>query len=591
MMKDGMKKEIQRLLLRTAFYGAIIVVGVVVGWVAALGMSSKAEASSCYSGSLMAYVDSRIPTAKTDRWERIKAALLEQPGAMPLAEAEAILENRKRQRLFLEYMDEVVAAIKCLAAEPEIDTQVVVVDPPDVGGGAEDPGSGTAPTWPGPQPQEDAQDQSPVDNTSLRTYFHIEPLASTSNDYRINEDDHWEADLILHYESNQDLPDDPLALSGIAFCINQDLWGGPDYWHNGPITLPGFTQVADKTALPTILPQHGLWRCTDGLDVEPNTNVIDDNGDGDTTVEVVYRAKVRTRDNNVVEDDFRVTDLQFRVLDTFSGSTIWRTETEGKVDRDSWWRMNRDEVAWPDYPHTEFALGDGSSWNLMRRDDTTCGEVANSRWTDRADVSTGTYVQDLVRANDETLWLLDHCFPTVQVPKIPPTPPNTQPTTHDDTSLPIIEEDDVSYVKLHKVNGKWTVSLSKSVMVTDGTGWDSTSHGLNMNLGSLDLQARNILIPAENGIVKDKDFLLDDLVVMDSNNPPPTGIETFAEQCGKSKIVGGLGGAFHLNTSATNYVVNEPLISLPIDTLSNSLRHYKRSLRLELPPRGSNLCN
>ena len=346
-------------------------------------------------------------------------------------------------------MDEVVAAIKCLAAEPEIDTQVVVVDPPDVGGGAEDPGSGTAPTWPGPQPQEDAQDQSPVDNTSLRTYFHIEPLASTSNEYRINEDDHWEADLILHYESNQDLPDDPLALSGIAFCINQNLWGGPDYWHNGPITLPGFTQVADKTALPTILPQHGLWRCTDGLDVEPNTNVIDDNGDGDTTVEVVYRAKVRTRDNNVVEDDFRVTDLQFRVLDTFSGSTIWRTETEDKVDRDSWWRMNRDEEAWPS--RNGWCLGDGSSWTW--KVGPTCGFVRDSRWLDRApsigaSCNAGKSDADyLVRANaTEEQWLPDHCFPTVQVPKIPPTPPNTQPTTHDDTSLPIIEEDDVSWV-------------------------------------------------------------------------------------------------------------------------------------------------
>ena len=567
-----MKKAITAM-----YYGSALVVG----FLLAVVLSSKAEANSCYSDSLMAYVDSRIPSGNQTerRWERIKNALLERDDAYPLADAERVLANRKARGFNLEHMDEVVEALKCLASQPEPEPEPeVVIVPPE-------------PEAP-PQP---LQDETPMpqqaDYTSLRTYFHVEPLASTSNEYRINEDDHWEAELILHYESNQDLPDDPLALSGIAFCINQDLWGGPDYWHNGPITLPGFTQVADKTALPTILPQHGLWRCTDGLSTEPNTTIIDDNGDGDTTVEVVYRAKVRTRDNNVVEDDFHVSDLQFRVLDTFSGSTIWRTETEGKVDRDSWWRMNRDEVAWPDYPHTEFALGDGSSWNLMRRDDTTCGEVANSRWTDRADVSTGTYVQDLVRANDETLWLLDHCFPTVQVPKIPPTPPNTQPTTHDDTSLPIIEEDDVSYVKLHKVNGKWTVSLSKPVMVTDGTGWDSTSHGLTMNLASLILSARNILIPAENGIVKDKDFLLNDLVVVDIRNPPPTGIETFAEQCGKSKIVGGLGGAFHLNTSADNYVLNAPMVSLPINELPSSLRHYKRSLRLELPPRGSNLCN
>ena len=497
-MKDGMKKEIQRLLLRTAFYGAIIVVGVVVGWIAAFGMSSKAEASSCYSDSLMAYVDSRIPSGNQTerRWERIKAALLEQDGAMGLEEAENILANRKRQRLFLEHMDEVVAAIKCLAAQPEPEPEPeVVIVPPE-------------PEAP-PQPLQDEGTPMPqqADYTSMRAYFHVEPLAST-NEYRINEDDHWEADLILHYESNQDLPDDPLALSGIAFCINQDLWGGPDYWHNGPITLPGFTQVADKTALPTILPQHGLWRCTDGLSTEPNTTILDDNGDGDTTVEVVYRAKVRTRDNNVVEDDFRVTDLQFRVLDTFSGSTIWRTETEGKVDRDSWWRMNRDKVAWPDYPHTEFALGDGSSWNLRKRDDTTCGEVAKSRWTDRADVSTGTYVQDLVRANDETLWVLDHCFPTVQVPKIPPTPPNTQPTTHDDTSLPIIEEDDVSYLNVRKRSGKWLYSASKSIVqeeVRDGcTDWAQQKDYVYLTLKTK-LGSDYIELPA--GDVQDYDIL------------------------------------------------------------------------------------
>ena len=513
------------------------------------------------------------------RWEKIKAALLEQDGGITLERAEEILANRKARGFGLEHMDEVVAALKCLAAQPDPEPEVVIVPPQP-----EDPSR--SPVNSDPMPQQ-------VDNTSLRTYFHVEPLASTSNEYRINEDDRWESELILHYKSNQDLPDDPLALSGIAFCINQDIWGGPDHWHNGPITLPGFTEVADKTALPTILPQHGLWRCTDGLSVEPNTTILDDNGDGDTNVEVVYRAKVRTRDNNVVEDDFRVTDLQFRVLDTFSGSTIWRTETEDKVDRDSWWRMDRDAEAFPG-THGTYCLGTGSAWE--RFTPLRCGDQVASKYLDRAPLVGGncdkSHSDYTVRADvSEAEWMPDRCFPTKQVPKIPPTPPNTQPTTHDDTSLPIIEEDDVSYIKLHKVNGKWTVSLSKPVMVTDGTGWENTSHGLAMNLGSVILTARNILIPAENGIVKDKDYTLNDLVVVDSSNPPPTGIETFAEQCGKSKIHGGLGGAFHLNTSATNYVVNEPLVSLPISELPSSLRHYKRSLRLELPSHGADLCN
>ena len=539
-------------------------------WVAALMVAVAtwtAQAADCYSDGLMAYVDSRIPSGNQTerRWERIKAALLEQDGGMELAEAERILEARRSRGLFLEHMDEVVEAIKCL---DEPDEEVIVPPEPEE---PEDP----------PQPlQGDPDTPAPqtADNTSMRAYFHDDGPTHTltAGEYRINEDDNWESELILHYESNQDLPDDPLALSGMAFCINQDIWGGPDYWNNGPITLSGFTQVSDKLRLPTISPEHGLWRCTDSLSVEPNTTIVDNNGDGNTTVEVVYRAKVRTRDNNVVEDDFKVTDLEFRVLDTFSGSTIWRTETDPVADR-SWWRMLDNEVAWPDYPHTEFALGDGSSWNLMKRDDTTCGEVANSRWTDRADVSTGTYVQDLVRANDETLWVLDHCFPTVQVPKIPPTPPNTQPTDHDDTSLPIIEEDDVSWIKLHKANGKWTVSVYKPVMVTDGDAWWNTSEGLAFSIVSTNGKAnRTYLIPATDGIVADKDYKLHELRRISS-----TGLQltTFGGYCTPP---GDYGNDFRLETNKSQTLVRN-------NTLT-SVAGQENGLELDLPARNTNLC-
>ena len=87
-----------------------------------LGLASEdshaSQQASCVSSDLMAYVEGRIPTAATDRWVRIKNALTEQPGAMPLSEAQEILANRKLQNLDLEHMDEVIVAIRCLA-KPE----------------------------------------------------------------------------------------------------------------------------------------------------------------------------------------------------------------------------------------------------------------------------------------------------------------------------------------------------------------------------------------------------------------------------------------------------------------------------------------
>ena len=554
----------------------LALMGVCLAWTA-----QAAYADDCYSDSLMAYVDSRIPSGNQveRRWEKIKAALLEQDGGITLERAEEILANRKARGFGLERMDEVVAALKCLAAQPDPEPEVVIVPPEP-----EDP----------PQPLNSDPMPQQVDNTSLRTYFHVEPLASTSNEYRINEDDHWEADLILHYESNQDLPGDPLALSGIAFCINQDIWGGPDHWHNGPITLPGFTEVADKTALPTILPQHGLWRCTDGLSVEPNTTILDDNGDGDTNVEVVYRAKVRTRDNNVVEDDFRVTDLQFRVLDTFSGSTIWRTETETMVDRDSWWRMNLEDEAFPD-THNTYCLGTGSAW--VQFTPLRCKDLRPSKYLDRAPLVGGScdkgHSDYVVRADvSEADWLPDSCFSTKVVPKIPPTPPNSQPTTFDNTSLPIIEEDDVSYVRLHKVNGKWTVSLSRPVMVTDHpdlpNAYRHTSHGLTLILAwrKFTNGTVNVLIPAENGIVSDGHYLLHDLRTFSSIDPLPIGISpngNFGERCGQLSGYGfGNAGYKFRSGKHNNYVFNGPLSSHP---------DAQNGLDMTLPPNNTDLCN
>ena len=556
--------------------------------------------NDCVSQQLEDYIESRIPTAKTDRWVRIKKAVQGQDGGMSLTEAENILANRKRQRLSLEYMDEVVEAIKCIANQPEEEEEAgleaVEVQP--------DP-------EPDPQPLQEEETAKPQQAgfTNFRTYLHgpERQIALTNGEYRINEDDHWESELILHIESNEITG---LNAANSILCIDREIWSGNDYWNNGPITLPGFNNYLDRKSSPTwdslkgVSKQYGYWQCTDNIGADPTPpnitilNPVDDGDDGNTSnddgiVEFMYRAKIRTRDNNVVEDDFRLTDLQFRYALALTGTTQWRTETETLVDRDSWWRMNMEAEAFPS-THSTYCLGTGSAW--VQFTPLKCKDLRPSKYIDRAprvgnscDKSHSDYV---VRADvSEAEWLPDGCFSTKVVPKIPPTPPNTQPTTFDNTSLPIIEEDDVSYIRLHKVNNKWTVKLSKPVMVTDGTDWQNTSHGLNMSLVSLDLQAKSILIPAENGIVKDKDYTLNDLVVVESSYPPPNGIETFAEQCGKSKVLGGLGGAFHLNTSATNYVVNDPMISIPINELPNSLRHYKRSLRLDLPPHDSDLCN
>ena len=652
--------------------------------------SQASQQASCVSNDLMAYVDGRIPTAATDRWVRIKNALTEQPNAMALSEAKQILANRQAQNLGLEHMDEVVAAIECLAKpEPETvdadDVPVACVSPQlqaDVKGYSEETWrespdhverwlrvlqtfSGTAndstvmtpaeaqtyadrglPRWvpvlaalqcleaealnaqvevedeTTPEPQQDAgvpvdtnpdpapdwptapastdgQDQTPAGFTNFRAYIHDPtPNPDPGTEYRISEDDHWEAELIIHVESNEITS---LNAVNSVLCINHDIWSGNDYWNNGPISLPGFNNYLDRKSSPTwdslkgVSKQYGYWQCTDNIGADPTppnitiSNPADDGDDGNTSnddgiVEFIYRAKIRTRDNNVVEDDFRVSDLEFRYALSLTGKTIWLTETEDEVDR-SWWRMLENEVAWVG----SWALGTGSEW--VDFTNPTCSQVAPSKFIDRAPADRDKNHSDyIVRADvSEDTWLPDHCFPTKQVPKIPPTPPNSQPTTFDNTSLPIIEEDDVSYVKLHKVNGKWTVSLSKPVMVTDGKDcsaeeaeqqaqldqlianepdarrhngirnnfnwsfdlecdkWWKTDTGILLEIelystinGRLLTGDVGVLIPATNGIVQATDYVLNDLNIVGSSeigakrsNPSNTVrvVSSFSEAC------------------------------------------------------------
>ena len=404
--------------------------------------------------------------AHVERWLRVLqtfSGTANDSTVMTPAEAQEMADRWSNGR-----WNPVVAALQCLETEALNESvEVEVADetapmpqneektplpPPD-----EDP----------PQPLNAEENQQPSQSdpidTSMRVYFHASDPDS-EDEYRINEDDHWEAELIIHYESNQTSPE-----SNDNLCVNTDIWGGNDYWNNGPITLPGFNDFADLTAIPSSNPHPlsgGSWRCTGPVNESPYITVTQDDENG---VEFVYRATVRTRDNNVVENDFSVAEeLQFIFADATgtgvsSGSTIWRTETDEEVDR-SWWRMLDDEVAWPG----DWSLGDGSAWHDFT--DPTCSEVAPSKYIDRAPANRDkTHADYIVRANvDANVWLPDHCFPTEHVPKIPPTPPNTQPTTFDNTSLPIIEEDDVSWVTLREVNNRMVLSLSKPVMTTEG---------------------------------------------------------------------------------------------------------------------------
>ena len=601
--------------------------------------------NDCVSQQLENYIESRIPTAKTDRWVRIKKAVQGQDGGMSLTEAENILANRKRQGLFLEHMDEVVEAIKCVANLPEEEEEEAGLEAVEVEPDPE----------PEPQPLQEEETAKPqqASFTNIRTYLHgpERQIALTNGEYRINEDDHWETELIVHFESSI-----AANLSG-ELCINHDIWNGNEYWNNGPITLPGFTDFVNlkySNLLQIQDSRYGHWQCTGSINADPTPpnftilNPKDDGDDGNTSnddgiVEFIYRAKIRTRDNNVVEDDFKLTDLEFRYVDGLTGKTQWRTETETLVDRDSWWRMNLEDEAFPS-THSTYCLGTGSAW--VQFTPLKCKDLRPSKYIDRAprvgnscDKNHADYV---VRANvSEAEWLPDGCFSTKVVPKIPPTPPNTQPTTFDNTSLPIIEEDDVSYVKIHKVNGKWTVSLSKPVMVTDGEDcsaeeavqqaeldqliaaaraqaygmqaadqaerevrrafkwsfdsdcdlWWKTDQGLILKLNSSianNAGPLDLLIPAVSGIVKDIDYELhelqkvtDDAVgVGQLSDNPSTDIEEvgpFSEACEYQNQPGGEG--------------------VPRKYLGVSARAHGMNsgggthIEVNGPPRGSDLCN
>ena len=258
----------------------------------ALAIPVGAQAADCYSDSLMTYVENRQLNAKTDRWVRIEAALRDEEGAMPLAEAEQILANRKRMRLNLEHMDEVVAAIKCIAAppEPEPEVEVVVVDPEPAA--PANPNPAPPPAWPDPKPQEDAQDQSPAVTKNFKVYWHGGTMAASNVDWRISEDDHWKSKVIVHL----DLPSSVTTSDATTkFCVGGDVLDGMDYWHRGPFRMSGMTDF------------YGLYACTDTIDNSSSVSRESITGGN----RLVYEGTILTRDNNVVEPPLDIGALVF----------------------------------------------------------------------------------------------------------------------------------------------------------------------------------------------------------------------------------------------------------------------------------------
>ena len=423
----------------------------------ALALPAGAQAADCYSDSLMTYVESRQLNAKTDRWVRIEKALREEEGAMPLSEAEQILANRKRMRLFLEHMDEVVAAIKCLAAEPEAQVVVEETPPPQPAAPAV-PNTAPPPAWPDPKPQEDAQDQSPTLTENFKVYWHGGTMAPSNVDWRISEDDKWESEVIVQFE----LPNVQTSDSNTVFCVSGGVWTGADYRHRGQFRMSGITTFAEEYS--------GQYACTNPLDSSDVLSRESITGGNRFT----YRGTITTRDNNVIEKDLDVGKLVFTYGAPGNRQSYGRTNqtptthhipsTDMVADREAY-RLKRDEPVWPS--RNGWCLGDGSSWTW--KVGPTCEFVSNSRWLDRApsignSCNAGKQDADyLVRANATAeQWLPDHCYPTKEVLSDPVTSATT--FVHSENRLPVIEDDEVAYLNVRKRGGKWTYSNSKLIV-------------------------------------------------------------------------------------------------------------------------------
>ena len=440
--------------LRSVLYSALFAYA---AGVAIVLLASPAQATACYSESLMDYVNSRLPTARTDRWHRIKKALLGHEGGMELAEAEQILANRKRQRLFVEHMDEVAFAIKCISELPPPEPEPAPEPEQVIVGGA-----GKA-VEPEPTPvdesesQPEPQNQQPTLTANFKVFWHPVEMPTSNVDWRISENDHWKSEVIVQLE----LPTVQTNDSTTIFCVSGGVWDGTDYWHRGPFRMSGITSFADE--------YNGQYACTNPIDSSDAVSRESITGGNRLT----YRGTILTRDNNVVEKDLDVGKLVFTYGAAGNRQSYGRTNqtptthhvpaTEMVADRAAY-RFRSDNVAFP----VRQCLGDGSRWDVFTT--LTCGELVKAKWLDRVNYSRNTCGQSkdndpsyTVRANvTEEEWIPDACYPTKEVLSDPIT--SAEAIAHSENRLPVIEDDEVAYLNIRKRGGKWLYSNSKPIV-------------------------------------------------------------------------------------------------------------------------------
>ena len=110
------------------------------------GDAQAMATAACVSADLMQHVEARIEIAITDRWIRIRNALIGQPNAITLTEVKDIYENRKANGWDTNRLEEVIAAMECI--ESALQQTPVPEATPDA-----TPDPDPTPTTPEPDPE------------------------------------------------------------------------------------------------------------------------------------------------------------------------------------------------------------------------------------------------------------------------------------------------------------------------------------------------------------------------------------------------------------------------------------------------------
>ena len=115
------------------------------------GDARASAIAACVSADLMQHVEARIEIAITDRWVRIRNALIGQPNAITLAEVKEIYENRKANGWDTNRLEEVIAAMECIESAMQ-QTPVPDATPDATPDPVPDPDPDSTPT-PDPDPE------------------------------------------------------------------------------------------------------------------------------------------------------------------------------------------------------------------------------------------------------------------------------------------------------------------------------------------------------------------------------------------------------------------------------------------------------